>query len=246
MLKKSKVELELLSLQKTTRILIFVVVILIVLVGVLLTKDYFSSQKSDTSKPKPIVQKQEFPLLENYPKIEKGDHLRGNPKAKYLLIEFSDLECPYCKQFHSTMQAFLLEYGKDAAWVYRHFPLDQLHSKARDEAIAAECVAKLGGNDAFWQYIDKIFETTPSNDGLDLSLLPQYAAEVGLDSTAFNSCYQNKETASVVENQYRSGLNFGVEGTPGSFLINTKNKKAVKISGALPLEKLKQAVSEIQ
>ncbi len=244
--KKSELQQELLGLQKTTQTLTFLVVILVVLVGVLLGKDYVLSKKNPTPTPTPATTEEQFPLLNNYPKIEANDHIRGNPKAKYVLIEYSDLECPFCKQFHNTMRSFLLEYGRDAAWVYRHFPLDQLHSKARDEAIATECVAKLGGKDAFWQYVDKIFEITPSNDGLDLSLLSQYASEVGVDAYTFNSCYESKDTKAIVEKHYQSGLDFGVNGTPTSFLLNTKTKKAVRISGAVPLEKLKQAVVAIQ
>src|SRR3990167_3200829 len=69
-----------------------------------------------------------------------------------------------------------------AAWVYRHFPIEQLHPvKARAEAEALECANELGGNKAFWAYLDKLFEVTPSNNQLDLALLPEIAGYVGLE-----------------------------------------------------------------
>lgn len=103
--------------------------------------------------------------------VGEGEHLRGDPKATVKIVEFSDLECPFCKRFHLTMQQVMEEYSGKVAWVYRHFPLDSLHSKARKEAEATECAAELAGNDGFWAYIDKLFEITPSNNGLDPSLL---------------------------------------------------------------------------
>lgn len=107
----------------------------------------------------------------NVRKVDDSDHLRGDPKASVKVVEFSDLECPFCKRFHLTMQQLMEGYSGKVAWVYRHFPLDSLHPKARKEAEASECAAELGGNDGFWAYIDKLFEITPSNNGLDPNLL---------------------------------------------------------------------------
>ena len=79
--------------------------------------------------------------------ITADDHILGNPEAKIKLIEFSDTECPYCKQFHVSLHKIIDTYGKDGtvAWVYRHFPIDRLHKKARKEAEASECAADQGG-----------------------------------------------------------------------------------------------------
>ena len=95
----------------------------------------------------------------NVKPVTSADHILGNPQAPVKVIEFSDLECPFCKRFHPTMKQIIEEYGKDSrvAWVYRHFPLDSLHSRARKEAEASECAAELGGNEKFWAYIDPLF-----------------------------------------------------------------------------------------
>ncbi|MBX4210803.1 DsbA family protein, partial [Candidatus Parcubacteria bacterium] len=107
--------------------------------------------------------------------ISPTDHIRGNPNADIILVEYSDLECPYCKVFQVTMNQIMTDLGKDGsvAWVYRHFPLYKpdeygrsLHAKAGKEAEASECVAELGGEDNFWKFIDKIYEITPSNNPL--------------------------------------------------------------------------------
>jgi len=89
--------------------------------------------------------------------ISEKDHVRGNRSAKIKLVEYSDFECPFCQRFHLTAKQVLDEYGNDVAWVYRHFPLDQLHPKARPTAEASECVYELGGDEAFWKFTDEVF-----------------------------------------------------------------------------------------
>jgi len=109
---------------------------------------------------------------------EMADNALANAPVK--IVEFSDTECPFCKRFHTTMQQVVKDSNGQVAWVYRHFPLDQLHSKARKEAEATECAAELGGNEKFWAYLNRLMEVTPANDGLDLAELPVIAAYVGL------------------------------------------------------------------
>ena len=81
---------------------------------------------------------------DEYKKITDKDHIRGNKNASIVLIEYSDLECPFCKVFHTTLNQMLSTYEDKVMLVYRHFPLDSLHSKARKEAEASVCAAKLG------------------------------------------------------------------------------------------------------
>jgi protein-disulfide isomerase len=89
--------------------------------------------------------------------LQDGDHVRGNKDARFLLVEYSDYSCPFCARFHPTAQQLVEEFDGELAWVYRHFPLDQLHPTARSEAEASECVAKLAGEDAFWSFTDALY-----------------------------------------------------------------------------------------
>ena len=92
-------------------------------------------------------------------KLKDSDHIRGNRNAQVLLIEYSDFECPFCIRFHPTAQQLKDEYGNDLAWVYRHYPLDQLHPYARPAAVASECVTEIGGEEAFWKFADEVFSS---------------------------------------------------------------------------------------
>ena len=101
-------------------------------------------------------------VVEEIRTVQDNDHLLGNKDAKIVIVEYSDTECPFCKQFHETLHRIYDEYGADGkvAWVYRHFPLEQLHPKAPKEAEALECAAEQGGNDTFWKFTDMVYQTT--------------------------------------------------------------------------------------
>lgn len=181
--------------------------------------------------------------LENIAPITTEDHIRGNPNAEVVIVEYSDTECPFCKRFHETMREVMSEYeaGGEVAWVYRHFPLDSLHKKARSEAVALECANELGGNDAFWKYADRLFEITPSNDGLDAAELPKIATFVGLDAAAFSACASSGRYDAHIEAEAQNAMATGGQGTPWSIIV-AKDGKKYPLSGAQPLEAVKQAV----
>lgn len=169
-----------------------------------------------TSQPAPLPS-----AIALKPIDETRDHIRGNPNADITVVEFSDTECPFCKRFHETMLQVINDYGKSGkvAWVYRHFPIVGLHSKAPKEAEATECAAEQGGNVKFWEYTDRLFSVTPSNDGLDRAALPRIATEVGLQETLFAGCLASARHAPRVQSDYEDGVTVGVGGTPYSVLV---------------------------
>lgn len=182
-------------------------------------------------------------VLDKVRAIAADDHVLGDPDAPVKIVEYSDPECPFCKRFHATMQDVVKEYNGKVAWVYRHFPLDTLHPKARKEAEATECAAELGGNEKFWGYISRLYEVTPSNNGLDPLELPNIAAYVGLDAAQFNACLSSGRQAQRVAKDYNEAVAVGGRGTPYSVVINASGKKTT-IPGALPLESVKEIVDE--
>lgn len=176
--------------------------------------------------------------------VSASDHIRGSIDAPIKLIEFSDTECPFCKRFHETMKEVVDGYGGKVAWVYRHFPLDSLHSKARKEAEALECANELGGNEKFWAYIDRLFEVTPSNDGLNLAELPKIAEYVGLDKAQFETCLLSGRHAPRIEEDLKEAQKVGGRGTPYTIIIGKDGKPADTIEGALPYYTVRLAVEE--
>jgi len=179
--------------------------------------------------------------------VSADDHILGNPDATVVIVEYSDFECPFCGQFHNTMHQIVDEFGKtgDVAWVYRNFPIEQLHSQAWTEAIAAECVAELGGNDAFWTFADSIFaNNNGGNDGLDLSTLPDLAVAAGVDRGQFETCLASEQTRPLVQEDYDEATT-GAQGngTPHNVIIAAG--QTVALPGAQPYQAMRAIVQSV-
>lgn len=177
--------------------------------------------------------------------VDGTDYVFGNPNAPVVLIEYSDLECPFCKDFHTTMKRIMDEYAASGkvAWVYRHFAIEQLHSKAPKEAEAVECAGELGGNDAFWKYLNRIFDITPSNNNLDLALLPKVAGEIGLDVARFTQCLESGKYASKIKALFNEAVAAGARGTPHTFIA--VGGSYLPLEGSQPYASMKAAIEEI-
>jgi protein-disulfide isomerase len=184
------------------------------------------------------------PTAVELPPVTGKDHIRGNPDAKVVIVEYSDTECPFCKTYHNTLKELTASYGDQVAWVYRHFPIAQLHAKAPKEAEATECVASLGGNTAFWSYLDKIFETTNSNDSLDPAELPRLASAVGIDAAAFNACLSSGQFSKKIDDSVNEAVKAGARGTPYSIVINKAGDKMV-VNVAEPLASVKAKIDTL-
>ena len=174
--------------------------------------------------------------------VTPADSIQGNANADVTIIEYSDTECPVCKAFHPITTQVIQNYTADGkvALVYRYFPLDGLHKKARKEAQAVECAKQQGGNDAFWKYVNQVFTRTGSNDKLPETELTKIAKDTGLDVTKWTACYTSGATAQVVVDQQKTGIDAGVQGTPNMFFVLknklSKDAEAALYAKFLPLE----------
>ena len=178
------------------------------------------------------------------PKVTEKDHIIGSRNADLVIVEYSDTECPFCKVFHSTMKEVVSTYGEEVAWVYRHFPIAQLHARASKEAEATECAAELGGNQVFWNYINKLFDTTNSNDSLDPDQLPQIATAVGLDLDLFKTCLSSGKYTEFIKKSVEEAVKAGARGTPYSIIIAKDGRKIV-INGAEPIGSVKSKIDAL-
>ena len=196
--------------------------------------------------PDPVANRVENPNKgdADIPSVTAKDHILGSSNAELVIIEYSDTECPFCKVFHKTMQQVVRDYAGKVSWVYRHFPIAQLHAKAGKEAEATECANELGGNQAFWKYIDKLFETTNSNDSLDPKELPKIAVAVGLNEAAFNTCLSNGRYTEFITKSVEDAVKAGARGTPYSIII-TRGGEKVLINGAEPIDMVKSKIDAL-
>jgi protein-disulfide isomerase len=167
------------------------------------------------------------------PKVTATDHIIGSPNAELIIVEYTDLECPFCKQFHNTMKQVMEKYAASGkvAWVIRNFPLQQLHPNAPKLALAAECVAELGGNDAYWNFLDEVFIVAPINTMFDFTKLDATVAKVGVNAGAFQTCYTSEKHKAKIEKELNDAVASGGQGTPFNNLV-LKNGKNIEIPGA--------------
>jgi protein-disulfide isomerase len=165
--------------------------------------------------------------------IESNEKVKGDPNAPVTIVEYSDFECPFCGKFvQQTFPSIEQQYintGK-VKFIYKHFPLRNIHFSAQTAAEAAECANEQG---KFWEYHDLLFENSPS---FRENNLVDYATQVEMNSDQFKECLSSGKYKSVIEQDLRDGSAAGVRGAPG-FTVNGQ-----LISGAQPFSVFQQLI----
>ncbi len=186
-------------------------------------------QAADNSAPK------ELKIAKPDP---KKDHWDGPADARYVHVEYSDFECPFCGAYAPTMAQLKKDYAGKMAFVYRHFPLS-FHPLATPTAEASECVADLGGNKAFWKFHDDVFAAMPN---VTVEGLGSFASKAGVNQGAFKKCYDARKFKAKVEAQFNEGSTAGIAATPTSVIYDMKTGKTAVIEGAQPLPQAKAVI----
>lgn len=147
------------------------------------------------------------------PPVSRDDHLEGDPTAPVILVEYGDYECSYCAAAHPVVKALQRRFRGRIGFVYRHFPLTQVHPHA---AHAAESAEAAGSVDLFWPMHDTLFE---HQNALDDRHLATYAERVGVPGGVVAMALESEQFAPRIRRDFLSGVRSGVNGTP-SFFIN--------------------------
>jgi protein-disulfide isomerase len=176
--------------------------------------------------------------------VRDNDYTRGNPKAPVVVIEYSDSDCPFCQRFHETMKTILSEYGDSVGWVYRFYPLS-IHPNAYTEALALTCVGELGGNTAFWNYLDKVMSVTLNPDPKSNEALKTYASQEGVSASMLEACLKNKSSTAKADAESAEAQRIGAQGTPFSVVVNVKTGEQVVVPGAYPIEYMRQTIDSL-
>ena len=154
-------------------------------------------------------------MAQLHPAVSNNDHIQGSADAAIELVEYGDYQCPYCAQAYSIIKSLQRSFGKNLKFVFRNFPLTEMHPYAMNAALAAEAAAL---QNKFWEMHDYIYEHQQRLD--DKSLLG-YAEKLGLDLKRFKNDIKLDTLTNKVEQDFESGARSGVNGTP-SFYVNGK------------------------
>lgn len=175
-----------------------------------------------------------------YTAITKSDWMRGSSTATIILLVYSDLDCPFCRNYYATINKLYNENSGKIRLVYRHFPLTTLHPEAGRKAQALECVGEQGGNTKVWAFLDKYYASTTT---IKLSDLGATVKSIGLDESKFKTCLEADKYVSKVNQQSQWAQDDGARGVPYGFLIKGSNVQ--EINGALPYDSLKTMVNSL-
>jgi len=170
--------------------------------------------------------------LENFtvPEIALDDHVRGPAEAPVTVLEYGDYECPYCRGAARDVYRMLDLYPGSIRFVFRNFPIQQLHPHAEQAAEAAEAAAAQG---KFWEMYERLLQPSSS---LDLDALLSHARDLGLDTDWFHREVTGRAYAAKIEGDVREGVRNGVNATP-KFYVDGE-----RIDGKFPLEGLEDAI----
>lgn len=149
-----------------------------------------------------------------------NDHIKGNPAAKVILVEYSDFQCPACGAYYPLLRKLADEYATDITFAYRHFPLQQ-HANAVPAARAAEAAGMQG---KFWEMHNMLFEHQDAwaEEANPTETFMGYAHELGLNGDQFRRDYAADAGRDRAKADFQSGLRAGVNATPTFFLNGKK------------------------
>jgi protein-disulfide isomerase len=157
----------------------------------------------------------------------------GPEAASVVIEEFGDFQCPFCGSFaRETLPRIRETYGDKVRYIYRDFPISNIHPNAQKAAEAAQCAQEQG---RFWEYHDLLFA---NQEALAISDLKRYAREAEMDTDRFDGCLDSGKNAREVLLDLQDGQGSGVTGTP-AFLIN-----GLLVTGAQPFEVFQEAIDQ--
>jgi protein-disulfide isomerase len=198
-------------------------------------------QEAATAEPKKLSQ-------DELASIKKDAYIEGNASAKITLIEYSDLECPFCiRQFkEGTIKKVHEKYGDTVNSIFKNFR-GVPHENAEIEAVAALCAWQVGGTEKYASYYQAILGRSNGGNGTGFSkdALVPLAKEVGLDMKKFQACFDTKATLSRFDAETTEGKKLGVSGTPWTVIINNETGEYMLIAWAYPVSEFERVISKL-
>lgn len=150
--------------------------------------------------------------------VTTKDHIQGNPEGSVELVEYGDYQCPSCGEAYTIIKNIQERMGDQLKFVFRNFPLSEIHQRATFAALAAEAAGYQG---KFWEMHDILYEN--QRHLLDDDLM-RYAEQLHLDMKKFQEDFKNREFKEKIEADFESGVRSGVNATPSFFINGVKHE----------------------
>lgn len=174
----------------------------------------------------------------------QGRRIYGDLNAQFTLVEYSDLECPFCKRFHDTPKQLVDQAGGRINWEWQHYPLQFHNPAAASAAHAAECVSETAGSKGFWAFLHEWFDRSQMN-GQGFADMELLAREVGARPDDFRACMDSGKYKEKIQKEMDRGTALGVTGTPATVVVDNETGKSVLVKGAQPPQAILEAMSQL-
>lgn len=194
-----------------------------------------------TSATPPVAQVMDAAQVE---KIVSSAVLEGNAQADIVVIEYSDMECPFCiRQYAETKlrESLVTQYGDKVAFAFKN-NRGVNHSGTEAKAIGALCAKKVGGNEAYAKFYHAVMDGTTQSAVFPVANLGQAAKSAGVNVAKWQACYDAKETTAEFLAETQEANNLGLGGTPGTLILNVKTGKYATVEGAYPFANFVQKI----
>ncbi len=163
----------------------------------------------------------------------------GNSEAEIVIVEFSDLKCPFCARLHPILKTLVDQSAGTIRWEYRHLPSPR-NSESLPSAIASECVGKQLGAADFFTYLERLY---PFIGSYSRDLYIREAVALGVEEAGFVECLSNPEIETLVNADAAAALDLGARGTPFSIVKHLPSGNSQIISGAQPIENWREVIA---
>lgn len=213
---------------------------IVIALGIFASKNPVPLQGNNENNSQEVIIDGNFSI----PEVNQNDHIRGNIDAKIVMVEYSDIQCPFCQQFHTEAKSAQQALSpNEFAWVYRHFPLSSIHPHATRYALATECVASQKGSAGFALFIDALIEKAQTEEnnpeGISESDIIALASSQGVDTKAFTTCLSSDAPSKIVSQHTSDAMSAGATGTPFNIFVlkealSDKQREALKTAFPQP------------
>jgi protein-disulfide isomerase len=210
--------------------LLFLILVMIVAVGFYIARTAYDLASGRVTPEQLFGSNPEYQRVSSETYATSDDPSFGSRDAKIVIVEFSDFQCPFCKEASAVVNQIKKNYSDRVLFIYRDFPIESIHPQAVTAAAAAACAHEQG---YFWEMHDRIFE---NQSDLSEDNLKRLAIQVGLNSIQFGSCFDGRKYFSEIESDFQDGLNAGITATP-TFFINGR-----MVEGAIPYSLFEQII----
>lgn len=181
------------------------------------------------------------PLSEIREVTTKDHILKGNENAEVYIIEYADVYCPACRLMRKTIRTVVEEYDGKVGWVFRNFPISLHHPAAYYPAVVGECVAEHGGNEKYWNYIDKLFEIEGARS-LNSNDVKEEAIKNGVPTEEFDECLKQEDKKNIVFAERLEAHSAGAIGTPFIVIANKKGEVSIVRGGLNSVKRIREIV----